>query len=137
MADLVYKAKQFFGLTPPVDGSDYYLEEAEFEPHYRDRNEVLARRREPRTVTVDVTSYDQAAEVGEPFRDGDIVVFDVNAMPKAEAKRIVDFAAGLCFALHGDLDKVAPRVFAMVPEGVHVAPYELQDVYEGQARYGM
>lgn len=64
---------------------------------------------------VAVTSYAEATRVGEPVRRGEVVVFDLSGMPHDEAKRIIDFAAGACFALHAGMQKMRPRVFRIVP----------------------
>ncbi|MCZ9308314.1 cell division protein SepF [Corynebacterium uberis] len=81
----------------------------------------------PRVVAVRLTSYTRAASVGEPFRDGDAVVFDMNDMEFSEAKRVIDFASGLCFALRGEMKKLDSRVFALVPAGAAVSTVDLED----------
>lgn len=73
-------------------------------------------------VTAAPRNYNDAKEIGEPFRDGDAVVMDLTDLDTADAKRIVDFAAGLCFALRGNMHNLSrgaetrKRVFAIVPE---------------------
>ena len=73
-------------------------------------------------VTAAPRNYNDAKEIGEPFRDGDAVVMDLTDLDAADAKRIVDFAAGLCFALRGNMHNLSrgaetrKRVFAIVPE---------------------
>lgn len=73
-------------------------------------------------VTATPRNYNDAKEIGEPFRDGDAVVMDLTDLDAADAKRIVDFAAGLCFALRGNMHNLSrgaetrKRVFAIVPE---------------------
>jgi len=81
---------------------------------------------EAAVVRVSLRSYTEASRIGEPFRDGDVVVFDITEVQSADAKRIVDFAAGVCFGLRGKMEKVAPRVFAVIPENAHVSQMELE-----------
>ncbi|KQB85228.1 cell division protein SepF [Corynebacterium oculi] len=81
----------------------------------------------PAVVPVRLTSFTQSAEVGEPFRDGDAVVFDLSGMDLDEAKRVLDFASGLCFALRGQMKKLVPRVFAIVPDGASISTRELEE----------
>ncbi|MEK0372150.1 cell division protein SepF [Corynebacterium mastitidis] len=81
----------------------------------------------PAVVPVRLTSFTQSAEVGEPFRDGDAVVFDLSGMDLEEAKRVLDFASGLCFALRGQMKKLVPRVFAIVPDGATISTRELEE----------
>ena len=45
---------------------------------------------------------------------------DLVTMDNADAKRLVDFAAGLAFALRGSFDKVATKVFLLSPADVDV-----------------
>jgi cell division inhibitor SepF len=45
-------------------------------------------------------------------------------MDDADAKRLVDFAAGLVFGLHGAIERVTSKVFLLSPAYVEVAPAE-------------
>ena len=40
---------------------------------------------------------------------------NLTAMEPADAKRVVDFAAGLTFGLRGSIERVATRVFLLTP----------------------
>ena len=74
-------------------------------------------RRSPRCGPKD---YSEARTIGERFRDGTPVIMDLVTMDNADAKRLVDFAAGLAFALRGSFDKVATKVFLLSPADVDV-----------------
>ncbi|AJE86510.1 MULTISPECIES: cell division protein SepF [Streptomyces] len=65
------------------------------------------------TVTPD--GFRDARRIGELFRDGVPVIMNLTAMEPADAKRVVDFAAGLTFGLHGSIERVANRVFLLTP----------------------
>ena len=65
-------------------------------------------------------SYNDAKSIGEAFRDGTPVIMNVSDMGEAEAKRLVDFAAGLVFALHGSIERVTAKVFLLTPSFVEV-----------------
>ena len=41
-------------------------------------------------------------------------------MNDSDAKRLVDFAAGLVFGLHGSIERVTSKVFLLSPESVEV-----------------
>ena len=58
--------------------------------------------------------------IGELFRDGVPVIVNLTAMDPSDAKRVVDFAAGLTFGLHGSIERVATRVFLLTPAAYHV-----------------
>lgn len=138
----VQKVKEFFGLVSyeEDDHDAYYADEAAYSaapaPSYADRHtmpydyqpeyQAPPRVYEAAVVRVSLRSYTEASRIGEPFRDGDVVVFDITEVQSADAKRIVDFASGVCFGLRGKMEKVAPRVFAVIPENAHVSQMELE-----------
>lgn len=68
-----------------------------------------------RIATVSPESFRDARSIGELFRDGVPVIMNLTSMEPADAKRVVDFAAGLIFGLHGSIDRVATRVFLLTP----------------------
>jgi cell division inhibitor SepF len=74
-----------------------------------------------RTITtVHPRSYNDAKSVGESFRDGTPVIMDLSDLAETEAKRLVDFAAGLVYALHGSIERVTTTVFLLTPSYVEV-----------------
>lgn len=74
-----------------------------------------------RTITtVHPRSYNDAKSIGEAFREGTPVIMNVSDMGDAEAKRLVDFSAGLVFALHGSIERVTGKVFLLTPSYVEV-----------------
>ena len=81
-------------------------------------------------TTLRPKDYSEARTVGERFRDGTPVIMDLVSMDNADAKRLVDFAAGLAFALRGSFDKVATKVFLLSPADVDVSPEERRRIAE-------
>lgn len=81
-------------------------------------------------TTLRPKDYSEARTIGERFRDGTPVIMDLVAMDNADAKRLVDFAAGLAFALRGSFDKVATKVFLLSPADVDVSPEERRRIAE-------
>ncbi len=74
-----------------------------------------------RIVTVHPSSFNDALPIGEAFRKGVPVIINLTDMSEAEARRVVDFAAGLIFGLHGVIEKVTNRVFLLSPRSVEVS----------------
>ena len=68
-----------------------------------------------RITTLQPRSYNEARTIGERYRDGVPVIMNLTDLDDAAAKRLVDFAAGLAFALRGSIDKVTSRVFLLTP----------------------
>jgi cell division inhibitor SepF len=74
-----------------------------------------------RIITLQPRSYNEARTIGERYRDGVPVIMNLTELDDAAAKRLVDFAAGLAFALRGSIDKVTSRVFLLTPADVEVS----------------
>lgn len=72
-------------------------------------------------TTLHPSSYNEARTIGERYRDGVPVIMNLTDLDGAAAKRLVDFAAGLAFALRGSIDKVTDRVFLLTPADVEVS----------------
>ena len=70
--------------------------------------------------TVHPRSYNDARQLGEHFRSGHPVILNLSEMADADAKRIVDFAAGLVFGRHGTIERVTNKVFLLSPQNVDV-----------------
>ena len=60
-------------------------------------------------TTLHPRTYNEARTVGENFREGIPVIMNLSEMDDADAKRLVDFAAGLVFATRGTIERVTPR----------------------------
>ena len=81
-------------------------------------------------TTLRPKDYSEARTIGERFRDGTPVIMDLVSMDNADAKRLVDFAAGLAFALRGSFDKVATKVFLLSPADIDVSAEERRRIAE-------
>ena len=84
-----------------------------------------------RITTLHPRTYNEARTIGEHFRDGTPVIMNLTEMDDSDAKRLVDFAAGLIFGLHGSLERVTARVFLLSPADVSVTAEDKQRIAEG------
>ena len=73
-----------------------------------------------RITTLHPRTYNEARTIGEHFRDGTPVIMNLTEMVDSDAKRLVDFAAGLIFGLRGSLERVTNKVFLLSPVNVEV-----------------
>jgi len=73
-----------------------------------------------RITTIHPRSYNDAKIIGEAFRENIPVIMNVEEMPDADAKRLVDFASGLAFALEGRIERVTSKVFLLTPSNLEV-----------------
>ena len=84
-----------------------------------------------RITTVHPRTYNEARTIGEHFRDGVPVIMNLSELADADAKRLVDFAAGLIFSVHGTIERVTSKVFLLTPPNVAVAAEDKQRLAEG------
>ena len=54
------------------------------------------------------------------------VIMNLSDMDDADAKRLVDFAAGLVFGLHGTIERVTSKVFLLSPAHVEISADEAE-----------
>ncbi|WP_242902044.1 cell division protein SepF [Actinomadura terrae] len=73
-----------------------------------------------RITTLHPRTYNEARTIGEHFREGTPVIMNLTEMVDSDAKRLVDFAAGLVFGLHGSIERVTNKVFLLSPANVEV-----------------
>ncbi|QNE78213.1 DUF552 domain-containing protein [Streptomyces finlayi] len=126
----VRKASAWLGLVEDNDEryyDDEYSEGAETgtgqawvtDPRVQVASET-AEEKGRRIATVTPDSFRDARGIGELYRDGVPVIVNLTAMDPADAKRVVDFAAGLTFGLRGSIERVATRVFLLTPADTKV-----------------
>lgn len=81
-----------------------------------------------RITTIHPRSYNDAKIIGESFRENIPVIMNVTDMGDTDAKRLVDFSAGLAFALHGSIERVTDKVFLLTPANLEVLGAEGTEV---------
>jgi cell division inhibitor SepF len=103
-------------MAPAPVRADYggYVTEEPLEP-VPPRQVELAR-----ITTLHPRTYNEARTIGEHFREGTPVIMNLTEMVDSDARRLVDFAAGLIFGLRGSIDKVTNKVFLLSPANVEV-----------------
>ncbi|WP_375003131.1 cell division protein SepF [Aeromicrobium sp. CTD01-1L150] len=95
------------------------------EPHVEQAS-MLAR-----IETVTPRTYNDARSVGEHYRSGVPVIMNLSEIDDDDAKRLVDFAAGLVFAVHGTINRVTSKVFLLSPENIEVTDEDKQRIAAG------
>lgn len=83
-------------------------------------------------TTLHPTTYREARTIGEHFREGTPVIMNLTEMEEADARRLVDFGAGLAFGLRGSMERVTNRVFLLSPANVHVTAEDKAKIAEGE-----
>ncbi len=114
-----YPTRDNLALAPQVQVRDRVITEEDTEAQ---RNAI---------TTLHPTTYNEARTIGEHFRDGVPVIMNLTEMDEADAKRLVDFAAGLVFGLRGNFERVTNRVFLLSPANVQVTAEDKAKIAEG------
>lgn len=83
-----------------------------------------------RITTVHPRTYNDARTIGEQFRAGTPVIMNLTEMGDPDAKRLVDFAAGLVFGQRGSIDRVTSKVFLLSPPDVQVTAEDKARIVE-------
>ena len=73
-----------------------------------------------RIETIHPRSYNDARRIGEEYREGVPVIMNLSELDDSDAKRIIDFAAGLVFGQRGAIERVTNKVFLLSPVNVDV-----------------
>ena len=125
-----YDDEYYEGYDDHVDHAEHVEERTEHRgaevTHLPTRHSVAQVVRSPEAVglsritTIHPRTYNEAKTIGENFRDGVPVIMNLTDMSDADAKRLVDFAAGLVFGLRGSIERVTSKVFLLSPETVEV-----------------
>lgn len=97
----------------------------------RDRAPAVEDEQRYQITTLHPTTYREARTIGEHFRDGVPVIINLTEMDEADARRLVDFAAGLAFGLRGTIERVTNRVFLLSPANVQVTAEDKAKIAEG------
>jgi cell division inhibitor SepF len=103
--------------APETDGYD------EYDAHYEQPTQ--------RITTLHPRTYNEAKTIGLQFRSGTPVIMNLTEMDDSDAKRLVDFAAGLTFGLHGSIERITPKVFLLSPHNTTVTAADKQRIAEG------
>jgi cell division inhibitor SepF len=73
-----------------------------------------------RIETIHPRSYNDARRIGENYREGIPVIMNLSELDDPDAKRIIDFAAGLVFGMRGSIERITSKVFLLSPANVDV-----------------
>ena len=114
----------------PVESSPREWETETQSTEYAEYVEYAAEAPAYRITTLHPRTYNEAVTIGEHFRSGTPVIMNLSEMADTDAKRLVDFAAGLTFGLHGRVERVTSKVFLLSPQNVTVTAQDKARIAE-------
>jgi cell division inhibitor SepF len=148
MAGIWRKTLIYLGLVEDDELDDYGYEDLDSESHHQPQQAATpppprrsARRGRNSEPTMDVvrplptappamfhlvmpTTFNDAQEVGDKFRDGFSVIMNLQGVDAVLRRRLIDFASGLAYGLAGSMQPAADNVFLLTPSGVQVSAEE-------------
>jgi cell division inhibitor SepF len=71
-------------------------------------------------------SFGDAQEVADRFKANQPVIMNLQGLERDLARRLIDFASGMCYGLAGQMDRVAKDVFLLTPADVQVPDDEMR-----------
>ena len=106
--------------VPQTDPSD--ADDADGQPRTSFVRPIPSTASKPSVVTP--MSFDDAKDVGDCFRGGQAVIVNLQHGSREIARRLIDFASGLCYGLDGRMERVADHVYLLTPSNVEVSAEE-------------
>jgi cell division inhibitor SepF len=76
------------------------------------------------------TSFNDAQDVADKFKVNVPVILNLQGVERDLARRIIDFASGLCYGLGGQMERVANQVYLLTPSDVEVSLEERRRLRE-------
>ena len=85
----------------------------------------------PRRVSVmSPKSFEETQEIADGFKRQQLVIVNLRDVDRELSKRMVDFCAGLTYALGGRVRPIADRLFLLTPHDVEVLDGEGEQLAE-------
>ena len=75
------------------------------------------------------TAFEEAPKVADSLKSGQAVVLNLEDMEEYEARRMIDYVAGVLYAVDGKIERPAQRTFLLTPRGVSVASAEVERLH--------
>ena len=69
-------------------------------------------------------SFNEAQQIADKFKNQVPVILNLQETDTDMAKRLIDFASGLTYALDGGMQRIADKTFLLTPRNVHFSAEE-------------
>ena len=104
-----------------ADSSDSY---ASLEPLSQTSPTVrlMPQAQNPKVQVLTPRTFQEVKEIGENLSRDKPIIINLQETQQDISRRIVDFASGVCFALGGQMERVADLVYLLVPPDVEINP---------------
>ncbi len=112
-----------FGSEGPPRGERYANQN---QPHLR----AVPDQRPTRVSVLEPSSFNDAQALADRFKRHQPVILNLQSVDGDLSRRMVDFCSGLTYALDGNIQTVANRVFLLTPRNVEVSAEERKRIAE-------
>lgn len=75
-------------------------------------------------------SFNEAQDVADKFKGSQPVIMNLQGADLELARRLIDFASGLCYGLGGQMERVANQVYLLTPTNVEVSAEERRRLHD-------
>lgn len=86
--------------------------------------------------TVEPRSFDDAQEIGDKLRASVPVIMNLQGVEDELHRRLIAFASGAAYVVHGSMQRLAPRVYLITPPNVEVSQTDM-DRLRNRVRSGI
>jgi cell division inhibitor SepF len=74
--------------------------------------------------------FNDAQQIGDRFKASQPVIINLQGADVDLARRVIDFASGLCYGLGGQMERVASQVYLLTPNDVEVSDEDRRRITE-------
>ncbi len=74
--------------------------------------------------------FNDAQQLGDRFKASQPVIVNLQGADLDLARRVIDFASGLCYGLGGQMERVASQVYLLTPSDVEVSDEDRRRITE-------
>lgn len=79
-------------------------------------------------------SFGDAKTLADDFKQSVPVLMNLQGVDRDLARRLIDFASGVCYGMDGSMEKVASSVFLLTPSSVEVSAEDRQKIEQRDYR---
>lgn len=122
-----FPSRDFDGSRRPASISDLSAPEPRAARGSRERERERERPAPPpnaEPATVRPRNFNQAQELADRFKEGNPVILNLESADREMARRLIDFASGVCYSLDGTMEKVATGVYLLKPAPPRVRQFD-------------
>lgn len=123
----IFDLKRKSNFYDEIDESEPVKDERKTNPE-PPKQPVQPRRTAPGALKMQLlrpTDYSEAPRVADCLKAGQAVVLNLENIEEKDARRMLDYVAGVLYAVDGKIERPAQKTFLLTPRGVSVASEDM------------